>query len=112
MKNTQTRMVGVFFTIGRRKFTTMVDYRSKKRFIKLIEHFSKNAKIYVPQPKDKFTFVDIQSILETAYDKLDTKATTAKLVYTLMAQNNVEYEHDKQYVQNVNIPSQSQQLNV
>ena len=87
MKNNRSRSVGVFFTVNNKKFVTTVDYRSKGRFKKLIEDFSKNAKIYNPKGNEKFMYIDINVILENAYEHLDKKANTNKLIYSLMAQN-------------------------
>lgn len=89
MKNNDDRVIGMFFTIEEKKFVTMVDYRSKGRFRKLLEDYSENAKIYEPYHGDNFKFVDLQIILDTACENLENKQRANKLILTLMAQNNI-----------------------
>jgi hypothetical protein len=84
-----TRIIGMFFKIEDQKYVTMVDYRSKNRFKRLIEGFSENAKIYTPQHNDNFKFVDLNIILNDAYENLENKQKASKLIFALMAQNDI-----------------------
>ena len=89
MENTSNRIIGMFFTIDDKKYVTMVDYRSKNRFKKLLETYSKNARIYTPIHDDEFRFVDLNIILKIAHENLENKQKANKLIYALMAQNDI-----------------------
>jgi len=89
MNSADNRVIGMFFIIDDKKFVTMVDYRSKGRFKQLLERFSENAKIYEPQHGDNFKFINLEMILHTAYESLENKHRASKLIYTIMAQNNI-----------------------
>jgi hypothetical protein len=79
----------LFFEIEEKKYVTLVDYRSKNRFKRLLEGYSQNAKIYTPKNNDLVMFINLNVILDSAYKNLENKQKASKLIYALMAQNDI-----------------------
>lgn len=90
MKN--ARHVGLFFTINNNKYVTYIDYRSKNIFRKLLETFSKNARIYTkPKQDDNFKFLPINSIISDAEKNLNIEKTKVKKIILNMKALNDDF---------------------
>lgn len=90
-KENNKRTVGIFFMINNKKYVTQIDYRSKNNFIKLLENFAKNAKVYQPRDFEEFKFIPLEILLNNAYWNLENKQRASKLVINLMAQNSCNF---------------------
>lgn len=82
--------VGVFFSIGNKKYVTEVNYKSKSQFEKLLKNYTQNVKSCNINNRDKVTYVTVDSILNSAYHHLNKKQRANKLLINLMAQNSTK----------------------
>ena len=83
------RNIGTFFTIDDRKYVTILDYRSRIRFEKLINNYTTNVRICEPFNGEYFKFIPIEAILSAAHNYLENKRRANKLIYSIMAQNDI-----------------------